>query len=157
MAAGAAPAAMPRTAASAVSYFFAASAARSSRFPSLVVSSCSLTQSGRTPQPVVSGGEPVQIRLRATDSPSVAGQALGLLPGVGKPPFKTWRYEVKTSGLQQVELKTLGARQPGQYRLKVKSKGWFTAADANQPYEQTTFEVAVGTQCFSTAATKKTD
>jgi hypothetical protein len=41
--------------------------------------------------------------------------------------------------------------------VNVKTKRWFTAAQANLPATATRLTLTVGTQCFTHVATKKTD
>ena len=41
--------------------------------------------------------------------------------------------------------------------VKLTAKRWFTAAAANQPFDQTMLTVTIGTRCFAKSATKKVD
>jgi hypothetical protein len=57
-----------------------------------------------------------------------------------------------------VQLKALGANQPGMSQIAIKAKRWFGAAAANDTAANTRLTVTVGgAQCYTHAATKKTD
>jgi Thrombospondin type 3 repeat len=102
--------------------------------------------------------EPIAVRLTDDDSPLVAMQPVGALPPTGTAPFKNWRLATKVkSGVKSVKLKSLGAKQPGAFKLSLQAKRWFTAAAANLDAAQTRLTVTVGTQCFVHAVTRKTD
>jgi hypothetical protein len=101
-------------------------------------------------------GESVTVRLDDTDSMPIVKQEVGALPAKGTT-GKLWQYKVKTSGLQQVTLKSLAPRRPRDFQVNVKATKWFTAAAANQSAANTRLTITVGTQCFTHVATKKTD
>src|SRR5262249_17644133 len=85
-------------------------------------------------------GEPGSARLSGTDSPTIAAQNAGALPPSGHS-GRVWQFRTKADGLQKVVLKDLAPRQPGMFKVQVKSKHWFSAADANQPAANTTLSV----------------
>jgi len=104
------------------------------------------------------GSEPVRVHLADSDSPVIAEQSVGTLAAVGRAvPPKAWRFKTRTTGVQQVQLKSLAPRRPGKYKLTVTAKKWFSAAAANQAAADTVLTVSIGTQCFSHVVTKKTD
>jgi hypothetical protein len=71
---------------------------------------------------------------------------------------KPRRFESTADCLQQVQLNSLEAKQPGTSQIVVKAKRWFTAAAANDPTPANTrLMIAVGTRCFTHVLTKKTD
>jgi hypothetical protein len=83
-------------------------------------------------------------------------ESLSALPPVGKAPFKKWVRKTKLkTGVVQVQLQK--TKSPGAFKLAVKAKRWFTAAEANQPAASSDLTVTVGTQCFRLPVTKKTD
>jgi hypothetical protein len=101
-------------------------------------------------------GEPVTATLTDSDSPSIATQTLATLPPSGSS-GKKWRFKSTLDGLQNVQLKDLSPRKPGQFKLNLKAKHWFSSADANQPAAVTFLTVQVGNVCFTHVTTKKTD
>jgi YVTN family beta-propeller protein len=102
------------------------------------------------------GGENVTVTLSDADTPTIATQTIGPLPPAGTSGTK-FRFRTTADGVQRVELKNLAPKQPGTFRLTVKTKRWFTAAAANQPATSTDVTVQIGTLCFPHAATKKID
>ena len=74
--------------------------------------------------------EPVSVRLDDGDSQPIAARSVGALPPAGKS-GTMWRFTSKADGLQQVKLKSLGAKHPGMFQLLVKAKRWFSAGAAN--------------------------
>ena len=101
-------------------------------------------------------GEPVSVRIADGDSQPIAAQAVGVLAPKGKS-GKQWLFKVKTPGVQQVFLKDDTAKHPGRFKLTIKAKKWFIAAQANQPAASSTIFVTIGNQCLSHAWTKKKD
>jgi Tol biopolymer transport system component len=101
-------------------------------------------------------GEPVGVRLDDADTAPIVAKSVGTLPPVGMS-GRQWQFKTKDDGLQKVSLKDLAPSGPGDFQLRVKAKRWFTAAAANQPAGATTLTVTIGGQCFSHAATRKTD
>src|SRR5262249_40037481 len=99
-------------------------------------------------------GAPVAVRLDDTDTQPIAQLDLATLPAIGHA-GNNWQVKSKGDGLQLVQLKELGPTKPGLFKLTVKAKHWFTAAEANQSAAGTTLTVTVGGQCFTHAATKK--
>lgn len=100
-------------------------------------------------------GEPVVVRFSDTDSDPIVQQGVGALPSTGKS-GKKWQFKTKALGLQQVQLKAMP--KLGKMMLSVKAKEWFTATQANQPVPgDTLLTVTIGSRCFSSPATKKTD
>lgn len=97
--------------------------------------------------------EPVTVRIDDTDSQPIAQQAMGTLPPKGAS-GERWQFSTKAPGVQKVQLRL---KPPGIYRLLVKSKRWFQAADADQSAANTRVTVSIGTQCFARAATVKVD
>lgn len=99
-------------------------------------------------------GEPVTLRLDDTNSTPIAETVVGALPPHGGS-GKVWQFKNKTGPITSVKLK-VGI--PGTFKMKIKTKGWFTAAQADQPASATVLRVSVGaTKCFTHVATKKTD
>jgi hypothetical protein len=104
-------------------------------------------------------GDPVVVRLDDGDSSPIAIRSLPTLPPLGASGVK-WRFKSKIDGLQQVQLKSLEATQPGMSQIIVKSKHWFTAAAANDPAPGANTRLTItvgGTQCYTHVLTKKTD
>jgi hypothetical protein len=101
-------------------------------------------------------GEPVTATLVDSDSPSIASQTVGTLPPSGSS-GKKWQFKTTADGVQRVALKDLSPRKPGQFKLNLKTKHWFSSADANQPAASTFLTVQIGNVCFTHVATKKTD
>jgi Tol biopolymer transport system component len=102
-------------------------------------------------------GDPVVVRLDDGDSQPIALRSLVTLPPLGASGIK-WRFKSKSDGLQQVQLKSLEARQPGMSQIVVKAKRWFTAGAANEAAANTRLTIIIGgAQCYAHEATKKTD
>ena len=70
---------------------------------------------------------------------------------------KKWRYKVKGDGLNKVILKDRSPAETDVLAVTVKSKGWFSAAAANEAVANTRLVIALGRQCFSLVATAKVD
>ncbi len=102
------------------------------------------------------GGEPVSIRLDDGDTQPIARRILSELPPSGKS-GAFWKFQSKSGGIAQVQLKNLAPKHPGEFQLAVKAKGWFSAAAANDAAANTRLTVTIGGQCFTHLATKKTD
>ena len=100
--------------------------------------------------------EPVTVSLSDSDTASIASQAVGALPPQGTS-GKNWQFKTRADGVQKVKLQNLASRQPGMFKLTVKTKHWFTAAAANQIAPDTTLTVRIGNLCFPHAATRKVD
>jgi hypothetical protein len=101
---------------------------------------------------------PVMVTLSDTDPGSIATQNVSALPPRGnRAPFAKWQYKAPPPGLQKVALRNLAPKLPGQLRVQIKAKQWFTAAAANQPGASTVLSVAIGGQCFSRVTTVKID
>jgi hypothetical protein len=98
-------------------------------------------------------GEPVTIRLDDTDSYPIVQARLAELPAQGSSGAK-WQFKAKTDGVQKVALANKGA---GEFAIKIKSKRWFTAAQANDSATATAVTISIGTQCFTHEVTKKVD
>jgi hypothetical protein len=97
--------------------------------------------------------EPVTIQLDDGNSTPIVRQAIGGLVPLGSSGTK-WRFKTKALGVQQVQL----TRRPsGLFQLAVKAKRGFSATAADDSASNTLVTVTIGTQCFSHAATKKTD
>jgi hypothetical protein len=104
-------------------------------------------------------GDAVVVRLDDADSQPIAIRSLLALPPLGASGTK-WRFKSKADGLQQVQLKSLEAKQPGMSQIVVKTKRWFTAAAANDPTPGANTRLTItfgGTQCYTHVLTKKTD
>lgn len=101
-------------------------------------------------------GEPVTVRLADGDSEAIAIASPGALPPKGRK-GNLWVFKTKTPGLQLVSLKDDGAKHPGMFKFVLRAKKWFTAAEANQPAEESRVYVTIGSQCFSHEVTKKRD
>ena len=100
--------------------------------------------------------EPVTVSLSDSDTATIASQSVGTLPPQGSS-VKKWQFKTRADGLQKVALQNLAPRQPGMFKLSVKTKHWFTAAAANQGASDTTLTVEIGDLCFAHAATRKVD
>jgi hypothetical protein len=98
------------------------------------------------------GGEPVTVRF--SDSDPIAAADVGPLPPKGTKGTK-WLFKTKTPGLQLVSLKDDTAKHPGMFKLTLRAKEWFTAAQANQPAASSLLQVTIGDQCFGHPVTKK--
>jgi hypothetical protein len=96
-------------------------------------------------------GEPVAVRLDDTDSAPLAAQSVGEVPARGTSGTR-WLFKTRASGLQRVLVKDRGG---GQYKVTVRAKRWFTAAQANDTAAGTRLTLTVGTQCFTKAADVK--
>jgi hypothetical protein len=104
------------------------------------------------------GDEAISVRLSDTDTPVIAEQAFDGLPAQGKrvPPNK-WQYKSKEPGIQKLRI-TAMKRVPGQYKIVLKAKEWFSAAEADQPMEDTRLYMTIGgINCVSLPVTKKRD
>jgi len=100
--------------------------------------------------------EPITVSLSDSDTASIASQAVGALPPQGTS-GKNFQFKTRDDGVQKVKLQNLTPRQPGMFKLIVKTKHWFTAAAANQSATDTTLRVRIGNLCFPHAATRKVD
>ncbi len=98
----------------------------------------------------------VTVRLDDGDTQPIAQRTLLPLPPAGKS-GKLWRFQDKVGSLRRVQVKSLAPKQPGMYQLVIQTKGWFTAAAADDTAANTRVTVTVGGQCLTHAATKKTD
>jgi hypothetical protein len=96
--------------------------------------------------------EPVSVALADTGG-TLASQSMVLLPPLGKKGNK-WQRKSKLDGVQKVLLTSLGPAFPGQFRLTLKAKHFFAAA--NDTAANTRLTVTVGGQCFAHAASKVT-
>ena len=101
-------------------------------------------------------GEAVAVRLDDSDSTPIEQQSVGALAPKGRS-GKQWQYKVTAKGLQRVTLIDLSPRRPGMFRVVVKASKWFSASAANQSTANTQLTLTFGSQCFTHAATKKTD
>src|SRR5262249_32015462 len=102
-------------------------------------------------------GAPVVVRLDDTDTQPIALRTLATVPPFGSSGTK-WKFKTPADGLQQVQIKSLEAKQPGMSQIIVKARRWFSAAAANQPPSDTHLTITIGgTQCFTHVATKKTE
>ena len=96
---------------------------------------------------------PVTVRLADADSSPIARAQLASIPVRGTTGTK-FLYRTTTDGLQKVLIK----RKPtGVWQIVLRSTRWFTAAAANGMADQTELDLAIGTQCFTHAATLKVD
>jgi hypothetical protein len=103
------------------------------------------------------GGEPVTVRLDDGDSQPIALRSLLTVPPLGASGTR-WRFKSKSNGIQKVQLKSLGPKQPGMSQIVVKARGWFTAGAANDTATNTRLTITVGgVECYTHEATKKTD
>ncbi len=100
-------------------------------------------------------GLPITVSLVDTDG-TIASQRIGAVPAKGSS-GKKWLTKIAGPGVTKVQLKDMSAKVPGKYQLKVKAKGWFTAAEADESAANTQFLLTLGGQCFSHAATDKVD
>lgn len=98
--------------------------------------------------------EPVSVTFVDTDSHPIATESIGALAPKGHKGTQ-WAFKVKPPGVQQVTLKDDTDKHPGTFKLAVKAKEWFTAAQANQAATDSKVLVTIGSQCFSHAVTKK--
>jgi hypothetical protein len=105
---------------------------------------------------VAYAGEPVSVRLDDGDTQPIARRILSELPASGGS-GALWKFKSKADGIRQVQLKNLGAKHPGEFQLAVKAQRWFSAAAANDAAANTRITVTIGGQCFTHAATKKSD
>jgi len=101
-------------------------------------------------------GEPVTVRLDDGNTQPIVRRSLSTIPLAPRSTVK-WRFKAKPDGLKQVQLKSLAPKKPGLFQLIVKAKHWFTAGAANDTAANTRLTVTIGGQCFTHAATKKTD
>ena len=101
-------------------------------------------------------GEPVTVRIDDADSAPVVQAAVATVPPSGDS-GKKWLYKSSANGLQRVSLVSLEPRRPGEFKVKVKARRWFSAAQANGPAAETHVTVLVGTRCFTSTATVKVD
>jgi len=101
-------------------------------------------------------GEQVTVSLSDTDTPLIAQQDVGPLPAIGSS-GKKWQFKTRSDGVQKIALTNLAPHETGVFKLSVKTKHFFTAADANQSAANTLLTVQIGNNCFTHAATKKTD
>jgi hypothetical protein len=77
-------------------------------------------------------GRPVVVRL--DDGDSAADRACGASDAAAVSARRDQvAFKSKADGLQQVQLKSLEAKQPGMSQIVVKAKRWFSAAAANDP------------------------
>ena len=97
--------------------------------------------------------EAVTVTLRDSGG-AIAGQNVGPLPPAGGS-GKVWQYKAP-SALVKVRLKDLSPGSPG-FRAIAKARGWFTAADADEPAPSTELRIEIGGQCFSHPVTVKRD
>ena len=100
--------------------------------------------------PAFDDATPVTIRLDDDDSDPIVQTRLATVPGTGT----KFQYKAKPDGVRQVQIKQ---RPTGLWQVIVKSKRWFSAADANLPAASTRLTLTIGTQCFTHVVTKKTD
>jgi hypothetical protein len=99
--------------------------------------------------------EQITIRLSDTDTDPINETGIPGLAPKGKS-GKKFEYKLKTKvGLQKVTLSL--TKNPGVYKIKVKARGWFSAAAANQLAADTQLRVQIGGSCFTHAVTRKVD
>jgi hypothetical protein len=72
---------------------------------------------------------------------------LASIPGTGT----KFQYKAKADGVRQVQIKQ---KATGGWQVTVKSKRWFTAAQANLPAGNTRLTLTIGTQCFTRVVTQ---
>jgi hypothetical protein len=101
-------------------------------------------------------GEPITVRVDDADSAPVAQATVSSIPPSGTSGRK-WLYKTRADGLQKVLLASLGPRRPGEFKIKVKAKRWFSATQANRSAAETSVTVLIGERCFSGAVTTKLD
>jgi len=101
-------------------------------------------------------GQAVTVTLADGNSPAIASAALGSLAPLGVT-GRRWQFRSTADGLQKVVLKSAALREHAGYKVQVKAKHWFTAADADEPAESTELTIQIGTACFRHVATKKVD
>jgi hypothetical protein len=101
-------------------------------------------------------GEAITVSLGDGDTSTIASQGLGPLGAVGTSGRK-WRFKTNADGVQRIVLRSLAPHRPGQFRLSLKAKRWFTAAAANQSAANTLLTVQIGQRCFTHRATSKVD
>ena len=108
--------------------------------------------------PLPSGytNQAVMVRLADNDSQPIVRQGVGQLQPTGKL-GKQFLFKTKALGLRTVRLTDLSPKHPGQFRVTVRARRWFSAGDANQPAADTTLKVQIGDQCFTHVVTKKID
>jgi YVTN family beta-propeller protein len=100
--------------------------------------------------------DPITVSLADGDSPLIASQSVGALTPLGTS-GKKWQFKARANGVQKVGLRNLAPAQTDKFKLSVKTKAWFTAAEANQSAANTLLTVRIGDLCFTHAATRKTD
>jgi Tol biopolymer transport system component len=97
---------------------------------------------------------PVTVRLDDDNSSPMVQQAVGALAPVGQS-NKKWQFKTKADGVQSVQI--VKTSQPGQHKLTVRSKRWFTNLQADDAKEDTHVTITVGTQCFTHEVTTKVE
>jgi len=98
---------------------------------------------------------PVTVSLVDSDG-TIASQAIGRVPAKGSS-GKKWLTKIAGPGVTRVQLKDMSPNASGKFQLKVKAKGWFTAAAADESAATTQLVITIGGQCFSHVATDKID
>lgn len=100
-------------------------------------------------------GEPVSVRLEDGDPTPIAAAQVSMLRLT--PSGHVWRFRSRGSGLQRILLKAPSPVRPGQFKLLVVARKWFTAAQADQPASATRLTITVGSRCFTHVVTRKLD
>jgi hypothetical protein len=92
----------------------------------------------------------LRVSLR-NEAGTMVEQSLGTLERVGHSQ-KSWRFASKLDGVTLLTLQNLAPRHPRQFRIKIKSRRWFTTELAAK---SSVLSVTIGNQCFAHAITRR--
>jgi Tol biopolymer transport system component len=96
---------------------------------------------------------PLTVSLVDSDG-TIASQAVGAVSPKGRS-GKKWQYKVSTvAGVGKVQL-AKSASNPNALQVRIKAKGWFTSAAADQTASNTRLVLTLGSRCYSFTVTKK--
>jgi Tol biopolymer transport system component len=101
-------------------------------------------------------GEAIAVKLTDGD-PAIIAHSEPTVPAPKGAHPRVWSSTIRGNGLDRIVLRNLAPSQPGRFRLQLKAKRWFTAADANQPAASTVLTVTIGNRCFTHVVTRKRD